>query len=478
MTNETNEKPFNRATSVDLPTSIVTIESLSLQGEGRVRGDDGRPIFVAGALPDEQVRIGPVTDGRARLVEVLAPSPLRIDAPCRHYHACGGCSLQHLDAGATLSWKRMSLIRALAHRGLAPPVGEVIAIAPGRRRRARLFFRKIQDRVVIGFRERQGQKIVDLASCPALVPSISALLEPLRRLAAGLLKQGEQGEAEVQAVNQMGDRAVKDEGPEALDVVLSAPLVLDLDLSRRLVAFAEETDVARLSWRATGAATSGQRRSGGRGRNARISRAATARPTRPAGSEGAAEQVIQRRPVQARFGDVLVDCPPGAFLQPSAEGQAQLIRLVLDGVADGVDTIDLFAGIGTFTFPLAASRRVAAYESSLPAVEAINIAARRAGMGERVHAERRNLERRPVMAADLSRFKACLFDPPRAGAEAQARQIAESALPIVVGVSCHPPSFARDARILVDGGYRLESVQPVDQFPWTAHLELVGLFRR
>jgi 23S rRNA (uracil1939-C5)-methyltransferase len=191
---------------------------------------------------------------------------------------------------------------------------------------------------------------------------------------------------------------------------------------------------------------------------------------------GAAELLIQRRPPRMLFGGVEVRLPPGAFLQPTALGEAALVRAVTTVLKGRRQIADLYAGAGTFTFPLAGHAKVHAVEGDAAASEALATAAR--GLGGRVVAERRDLARAPLAAAELARFDAAVLDPPRAGARAQAAAIAASGLDLLAYVSCDPGSFARDARILIDGGFRLERVLPIDQFCWSAHLELVGVFRR
>ncbi len=219
----------------------------------------------------------------------------------------------------------------------------------------------------------------------------------------------------------------------------------DLGARERLAAFADAVDLARLSWRA---------------------------------GEGPAEPVSQRRPCIVVFGGVPVSVPPGAFLQASAEGEAELVRRVVTAVAGAGRVADLFAGLGTFSLPMAKAAAVRAVDGDADAVAALRAAANGAGLAGRVTAEARNLFRDPLTAAELARFDAAVFDPPRAGAAAQASELARSGVLTVVGVSCNPVSFARDAASLAGGGYRLDRVTPVDQFLWSEHVELVGVFSR
>ncbi|HZD24921.1 MAG TPA: RNA methyltransferase, partial [Alphaproteobacteria bacterium] len=188
--------------------------------------------------------------------------------------------------------------------------------------------------------------------------------------------------------------------------------------------------------------------------------------------------VAERRPPLIELGGVPVTPPPGAFLQATAEGEAALVRLVSEACAGAGRIADLYAGIGTFSFALARAAPVYAAEQDAAAVAAL-VAARNGAAGlKQIEAEMRDLVRRPLGPGELARFDAVVFDPPRAGAARQVEELARSKVPLVVAVSCNPATFARDSRTLADGGYRLERVTPVDQFLWSAHVELVATFRR
>jgi 23S rRNA (uracil1939-C5)-methyltransferase len=232
-------------------------------------------------------------------------------------------------------------------------------------------------------------------------------------------------------------------------MTLVLPRTPDLAAREASIEFAEAADLARLSWR-------------------------------PAGRDaGAAEPVIQRRVPRIAFGGVSAIPPPDAFLQPTAAAEAMLREAVTGALADARRVADLYAGCGAFALPIAhEGRHVLAIDSAADHIAALTGAARAGKFGERVTAETRNLERRPLAAAELARFDAVILDPPRGGAEAQAKALADSDVPVIAYVSCHAANFARDARILVDGGYTLERVDPVDQFLYTPHLELVGVFRK
>jgi len=192
-----------------------------------------------------------------------------------------------------------------------------------------------------------------------------------------------------------------------------------------------------------------------------------------------AEPVIRRRAATIRFGPVAVEPPPDAFLQPTEDGEAALLARIEQALKGAGRVADLYAGCGAFALPLAAAgQHVLAIDSAADHIAALDAAARGAGLGPFVVAEPRDLHRRPLAGRELSELEGVVLDPPRAGAASQAAALAESDVPVIAYASCNPRSFAHDARVLCDGGYRLESVTPVDQFLFTPHVELVGVFHR
>jgi 23S rRNA (uracil1939-C5)-methyltransferase len=408
----------------------VRIEEIGARGDGLARDAQG-PIYVAGAAPGDRALVE-ITGGRgegrtARIVELLEAGADRAAPPCAHFGACGGCALQHLSTALTAECKREQEVRALRRRGFAePPIRETVATPPASRRRARFAARRLRQSVALGFNERAGARIVDLAECHVLRPALVALLAPLRGFLMSALRPGEI--ADVQAT----------ETETGLDLWLEGPREPSRAAREESVRFAEQHDLARLAWND--------------------------------------EVVVRRRAPIVTFGGVAVEPPPGAFLQASREGERALTDLVLAGAGDAKRALDLFCGVGTFALPLAAHARVAAFDGDAAMVAALNQAARAAGRP--LAAERRDLFRRPLQGDELEGVDAAVFDPPRAGASAQAGALARSGIPTIVAVSCDPATFARDARILAEGGYALESVTPVDQFVWSPHVELAAVFRR
>ncbi|HZH29091.1 MAG TPA: class I SAM-dependent RNA methyltransferase [Azospirillaceae bacterium] len=424
------------ASRTDLGIVEVEVSAIGARGDGLAE-HAGRRLYLPLTAPGDRVRarVGAARgDGfEAEVVETLAPAPGRAAPACAHFGACGGCALQHIEDAAYGAWKRDRVVEALARAGLdGVPVDRAVRTPAGDRRRAMLAARKAGGRVLLGFNERRSHRIVDVAACPVLLPALADCLAPLRRLLGTLLDDG-------QALDVAA--TLLDDG---LDLVLTGPLDLDLAARERLAAFAEDADLARLSWRPRAGAP--------------------------------AEPLVHRREGVVRFAGVSVVLPPGGFLQASRSGEAALQRLVLAGVGGAGRVADLFAGCGTFAIPLAlGTATVHAVEGDMAASAALTGASTRL---PRLSVERRDLDRDPIPAKALGRFDAVVFDPPRAGAAAQATEMAGSGVPVVVGVSCNPATFARDARTLVDGGYVLERVTPVDQFLWSPHVELVGVFRR
>lgn len=368
-------------------------------------------------------------------VSLLAEGPGRTEPPCPHFGSCGGCVAQHMDDATYAAWKLEALTTVLGRCGL---LGDGVTLhpmartGPAQRRRAVMNAVRRGNRIWLGFNEAHSHRLVDLSACAVLAPPLVALIPPLREALAPLLADGQSVDVALTLLD------------DGVDMVLEGLAPPDLRTLEHLAGFAQAQDLARLSWRA--------------------------RAGQPA------EPVALRRPGLLGFGGVTVSPAPGAFLQASRQAETALVAAVLDGIGPATAVADLFAGSGTFTFPLAAHGQVHAVEGDPAAFAALSGGARQTQ--GRVTAERRDLFRDPLVPFDLNRFQAVVFDPPRAGAQAQAAQIAASAVPRVVGVSCNPLSFARDAQVLIDGGYRLTDILPVDQFLWSAHMELVGWFQR
>ncbi|HVJ54595.1 MAG TPA: class I SAM-dependent RNA methyltransferase [Aliidongia sp.] len=422
--NRRRPRPISRP----IETAELTIERLGTDGAGLAH-HDGRILAVPDALPGERVRVR--IGAAVTLLERHGDSPDRVTPPCPHYGPCGGCSLQHLAAEPYAAFKRELVVGALARQGLEAPVRAALISPPASRRRAGLEARRLAGGTVLGFHGRASHHIVDLAVCPVLRPELVSLLPALRDLSGAVLKPGEAASIRLTL------------GASGIDVGLELPSEPALAALERLSGFARPP-VARVWWRVAGSAPM---------------------------------LAAQPEPFRVRFGEVAVELPFGAFLQATEEGEAALTDAVREGVGRARRIADLFAGSGTFTMALAEGRVLHAVEGDAAAVAAIAAAGRRHQLTQ-VTTERRDLEARPLLPPELAAYDAVIFDPPRAGARAQAELLAQSRVPIVVGVSCNPATFARDAAILAQGGYRLDWVQPVDQFLWSGHVELVGRFSR
>ena len=402
------------------------IERLGAQGDGVAVTETG-PVYIRYALPGEVVTAARQKD-RAELMAVLDASPQRVEAPCRHFGVCGGCAIQHLEAGAYNAWKRDKVADALAGRGVETPVGEIVPCAPHTRRRVVMAARRTEAGILLGYYEAMSHRIVAIEECPISRPEIVGRLDDLRALAALVAASSEPFRLTVTATASGLDVAVDGSGK--------------LSDSARLKAadFTGRAGFARLSV-------------GG-------------------------EVIVEPKKPVVMFGAVAVEPPPGAFLQATAEAEAAMAGLVTEHLRGSKRVVDLFAGSGTFALRLAAGAEVHAVESDAASLAALDRAGRFASGLRRVTVEKRDLFRRPLTAKELDRFDGLVFDPPRAGAEDQAKQIARSAIPWVAAVSCNPVTLARDLAILVAGGYRVASVTPIDQFLWSPHVEAVALLEK
>jgi len=425
----TSRRPRRRAAKAAPQILEVAVQSVGAQGDG-VAPHDGGQVFVPLTLPGERVRVEVTRktgDGlHARPLEILEAAPGRVPPVCRHFGDCGGCSLQHMASDSLANWKRERVRTALSQRGLGEvPVAPTLSVPPGTRRRAVLAYRVTARGAVVGFNARGDARIVDQWECPLLDPALSRLAGPFRDLLASAGLPGASGDIWLTRLDS------------GVDALIDLPAAPDLKMLERLTAFGRVQDLSRLSWR----------------------------------HGGIAVPVAEYRPSRLRIGDFDLSPPPGIFLQPSREGEAALAERVVAAVGGAAPVADLFCGVGTFALRLTGNGRVYGADGDGRLIDTL----RRTGQ---VETETRDLFRRPLAADELKPFAAVVFDPPRAGAKAQAETLAEAGPPVVAAVSCNPATFARDARILVDGGYALADVNPVDQFPWSAHVELTARFVR
>ena len=354
----------------------------------------------------------------------VVPGPDHATPPCRHFPTCGGCQLQHVSDAAYATYITDRIIHALHAQGIDAPTIYAPHLSPPRtRRRASLRAERRGKAVLLGFNEGASNRIVDLSECHVVLPELFALIAPLRRLLAALLR--DRGRASVAM-------AQADQG---IDLMLGGFEVEGLAAVEALTAFGDAQCLARLSL-----------------------------------DEGYGPSVrYAPGPVTVTLSGVPVALPEGAFLQATADGETALVAAVRTAMSGAGDVTDLFAGLGTFA--LALPGKVHAVEGARDAVLAL-------AATQRVAVEHRDLFRRPLAADELSRFDGLVLDPPRAGAKEQVVEIAKAAVPRLAYVSCNPATFARDAKMLIDGGYRLERITPVGQFRWSTHVELAASFRR
>jgi 23S rRNA (uracil1939-C5)-methyltransferase len=410
-------------------TERLIISRFGHRGDG-IADTPAGPVFVPYTLAGETVEVEafPGHPDRRHLLRVETASPERVTPVCPHFGVCGGCQTQHWDFARYREWKREILVEALPQADLAAPVGELIdAHGEGRRRAVFHARRSMHGVLEVGFAAYRAHHIVSIDRCPVCAPSLAPAIPAAWALAEalGALKKP----LDIQATATDG----------GLDVDLRGSGPLGARDTAALARLANTHGLARLT------------RHG--------------------------ELIVQRAAPSVRMGKATVVLPPGSFLQATAEGETVLARLVAEHVGNSKRVADLFCGVGPFALRLAERARVTAADADAAAIAALREAAKTPGL-KPIEAEARDLFRRPLAPDELKSFNAVVFDPPRQGAEAQARQLAASKVPLIVAVSCNAATLARDARILVDGGYRLTAVTPVDQFRYSAHVEIVARFVR
>jgi len=406
----------------------LVIDHVGHRGDG-VSLASGEAVYVPYTLGGETVEVATVPGhpDRRRLLAIERASPERIAPFCPHFGVCGGCAIQHWDVGRYQAWKRNLVVETLRQANLDCEVAPLIDAHGKGRRRITLHARMGTHEVLkVGFAAANSHDIIPVDRCPILDPALSGALDAAWALAEPLTPTGKPLDIQITATDNGLDVDIRGSGP--------LPARMITALSR----LAETHGLARLT------------RHG--------------------------ELVLQRMPPTLAIGTARVALPPGCFLQATVAGEETLAQLAATHCGRAKTIADLFCGVGPFALRLAAKARIAAFDNDAGAVAALQKAATATPGLKPVKAEARDLFRRPLMPQELRDFAAVVFDPPRQGAQAVAAQLAASSVPIVVAVSCNVATFARDARLLVDGGYRIEGVTPVDQFRHTAHVELVARF--
>lgn len=403
---------------------ILTIDRLGHLGDGIAKGPNGA-VFVPQMLPGEVVE-GEVVGDKLTDARIVTPSTERVRPPCIHARMCGGCMMQHAADPFVADWKTGIVRVALEGQGISTLMLPIVTSSAQSRRRATLAARRTKGGVLMGFHARASDTLVAVPQCQLLHPDLIAAFPALE----ALVRVGGSRTAEM--------TLTVTRSLAGLDVMVTNAKTADANTQLDLARLAESHGFARLTWNG--------------------------------------EMVALRAQPMQRFGRSLVAPPPGAFLQATAEGEQALLRSVALAIGSARKITDLFAGVGTFSLPLAERAEVHAVEGVAAMTAAIDKAARGTEGLRRITVETRDLYRRPLEPDEFKGVEAVVIDPPRAGAEAQARCLAIARVPVIAAVSCNPATFARDARILLNAGYKLDWVQTVDQFRWSAHVELAARF--
>ena len=418
--------------------SELEITYLGPKGDGVAQGRHGR-VYIEGVFPGDVVRArtcrGDDEVIRGEITDVLEDSPYRREAPCAHYDQCGGCTLQHATTDFYRAWKQDVVHDALKKMNLNPKKWLAPVFVEGdSRRRATFATLRQRDRVLMGYYKRRSDHITDIKTCLVTENAIITMRDKLRPLLMPLIKEGRSADIFLQHVGGVFDMVFTGQ--------IGKKGKPDLEVREALAELAHKAGIGRIGWR-------------GRDRDS-------------------IEIMIETNVPTASFGDLRVPLPPAAFLQPTIAGEKALVDAVMGMLPAKGHFADLFSGCGTFAGPMLARGSVDAYESVDPAIKALM----KAKGAKPLKAFRRDLFKNPLRRDEANRYDAIVFDPPRAGARDQCQALANGKVPLIVGVSCNPATFARDARILCDGNYRLDTVQVVDQFTWSHHVELVASFVR
>lgn len=402
----------------------VTIQRLGHEGDGMADTPAGA-VAVPFALPGEEVAI----DADGRLLSVQTASPDRQTPPCRHFGTCGGCVAQHMSPALYQTWKRDLLLSALRQQDVDTEVAPLVTVGAGTRRRAVLTALRARSEIRLGYHARRSHDLIAIDQCPVLSPAIVTRFEALRLLARVLI------------ADEDGVRLTVVDCGRGLDVAVAGSVrKVDAEVRTRIAEIASAHGFLRVVV--------------------------------------LGDEVVRTGPPSVNAGGVAIIPPPAGFLQAVVEIEAAMAAVIVKAAGKARRVADLFAGVGAFTFPLAARAAVTAMDSDKAALAALDAARRQAQGLKPIDMRVRDLMREPLSPKELEGFDMVVLDPPRAGAKAQAERLARSKVPVVVAVSCNPATLARDLRILVDGGYKLASATPFDQFLWSAHVEAVAVLRR
>lgn len=415
----------------------ISIHELAPMGDGVHQSARGR-IYVDRALPGDIVEAkvhkagGLLRGDTTRLVEA---SPHRVEAPCRHYATCGGCTIQHASEDFYRAWKIGVVRAALEREGLTPEAWlPPVFLPPGQRRRVTFAAVKRKHNVQFGFFQRRTHNVTEITACLVADPAIMGLRKQLASRLPAILQEGKPVDIFIQVVD------------DQREIVITGPVGQkgrpDLQVYEAAAEIAHAANISRIAWRSR--------------------------------EHAEPEILLEVNPLRAKFGALSVALPPLAFLQPTKSGEGALVAAVMNALPKKGRFADLFSGCGTFSGAMLERGTVDAYEVSAAAVNALN----KSKGPQPLTVHQRNLFENPLEPDETNRYDAIVFDPPRTGALVQARALASSEAPLIIGVSCNPITLARDARALIDGGCKLKSVQVIDQFVWSYHVELVATFSK
>lgn len=416
-----------------IKTAKLEITAIGAGGDG-LAVFEGKPAYTPKTAPGDVVEAA-LSGERGTVKNILTPSPARIDPPCPHYARCGGCALQHVNEEFYRDWKIKKIQAALARENVKHDAwNDPVFLPAATRRRVTMAAAHKGGRITLGYNEARSHSLIDIRTCLILDPVLAASVQALRQFLPRILPEGKTCDITLQYADGF------------LDAVLTGPLQtkerFTLEQDEAFGEMMEVFGLARLSWRKK--------------------------------DFGAIEPILSRRPVLKKFGALTVSLPPATFLQASDTGETALTKIVREHTNGAANIADLFCGAGTFTgHMLASGASVTALDGDAPAIEALA-----ATKHPKLTAQRRDLFKNPLTEMELKPFEAVVFDPPRAGASAQAERLAWSGVQKIVGISCNPASFARDAAVLLGGGYKLRSLTLIDQFVWSSHVEIAGVFTK
>ncbi len=432
----------------------ITIKALGPRGDGYYETDKeintqksrfrNNRIYVDRSVPGDrlEVKTRKNKDGviQGEIIKIIEPSKDRVKAPCPSYDVCGGCTLQHVSETFYKSWKQSLINEALSRQSLAPKEYlDPVYIGEGTRRRVTFSAFKQKDKVILGYKKRRSKMINNIEQCLIADPEIMNLQPILKEHLANCLQRASVLDVLIQKINGV------------FDVVLTGEIgkkgVPDLSVMQMAADLIQQTKIARLSWREN--------------------------------FHDDCEVIVEKEPVKINFGQMEIALPPASFLQPTQAGEEALVKAVVRNLPQTSRQADLFCGCGTFTGPMLKNIKkgsVDAFETNLTAIKALDKEAKFKGLP--LNAVERDLFKLPLTIDELNKYEALVFDPPRAGAKNQVALLARSNIKTIVAVSCNPVTFARDARVLTEGGYEFDTIQMIDQFTQSHHVEVVGTFKK